>query len=189
MRLALLCSSLLIAASAHAQDIDALTKDTREKALPVLPKVVKMMQDTVAAEGVAGAIPICKDKAPALLKQRAEELGWQMRRVSLKTRNPERGTPDAWERKHLEAFDQRAAAGEGAAALEVGEVVTRADGTQAFRYLRAIPVGEVCLGCHGDADKIGAELKAELAKSYPQDRATGYRQGQIRGAMTVERPL
>ena len=119
MRLALLCSSLLIAASAHAQDIDALTKDTREKALPVLPKVVKMMQDTVAAEGVAGAIPICKDKAPALLKQRAEELGWQMRRVSLKTRNPERGTPDAWERKHLEAFDQRAAAGEGAAALEV----------------------------------------------------------------------
>ncbi|HPR08106.1 MAG TPA: DUF3365 domain-containing protein [Denitromonas sp.] len=189
MRITLLFSALLLAGPAAAQDIEALKLDTREKALPVLPKVVKMMQDTVADKGVAGAIPVCKDKAPALLKARAEELGWKMRRVSLKTRNPERGTPDAWETAQLTAFDLRAAAGEPASALEVGEVMTQADGTKMFRYMRAIPVGDVCLSCHGDPANIAPDLKAELDKSYPQDHATGYAKGQIRGALTIERPL
>lgn len=189
MRPTALIAALLLAGPALAQDIDALKLDTREKALPVLPKVVKMMQDTVADKGVAGAIPVCKEKAPALLKARAEELGWTMRRVSLKTRNPERGTPDAWETAQLTSFDLRAAAGEPATALEVGEVVTQADGKSMFRYMRAIPVGDVCLSCHGDPDNIAPEIKAELAKTYPQDRATGYSKGQIRGALSVERPL
>jgi hypothetical protein len=189
MRTTLLFSALLLAGPAAAQDIEALKRDTREKALPVLPKVVKMMQDTVAAEGVVGAIPVCKEKAPALLKARAEELGWKMRRVSLKTRNPERGTPDAWETAQLTSFDVRAAAGEPATALEVGEVMTQADGTQMFRYMRAIPVGDVCLSCHGATAEIAPEIKDELAKTYPQDRATGYSKGQIRGALTIERPL
>lgn len=189
MRSLVLCTAMLAAGGALAQDIDALKLDTREQALPVLPKVVKMMQDTVAEKGVAGAIPVCKEKAPALLKARAEELGWIMRRVSLKTRNPERGTPDAWETAQLTSFDLRAAAGEPATALEVGEVVTQADGKRMFRYMRAIPVGDVCLSCHGDPADIAPELKAELARTYPQDRATGYSKGQIRGALSVERPL
>jgi hypothetical protein len=189
MRPTALIAALLFAGSAIAQDLDALKLDTREKALPVLPKVVKMMQDTVADKGVAGAIPVCKDKAPALLKARAEELGWSMRRVSLKARNPERGTPDAWETAQLTSFDLRAAAGEPASALEVGEVMRLADGKKVFRYMRAIPVGDVCLSCHGDPVGITPDLKAELARSYPQDRATGYAKGQIRGALTIERPL
>lgn len=189
MRSTVLMAALLLAGPALAEDIDALKRETREQALPVLPKVVKMMQDTVADKGVAGAIPVCKDKAPALLKARAEELGWKMRRVSLKTRNPERGTPDAWETAQLTAFDVRAAAGEPVAQLEAGEIFTDASGHKTFRYMRAIPVGDVCLSCHGDPADIGADLKAELATSYPQDRATGYTKGQIRGALTVERPL
>ncbi len=189
MRPLILVAGLLMTGAAVAQDIEALKLDTREKALPVLPKVVKMMQDTVAAEGVAGAIPVCKEKAPALLKARAEELGWSMRRVSLKTRNPERGAPDAWETAQLTSFYVRAAAGEPVGALEVGEVMTQADGKKMFRYMRAIPVGDVCLSCHGDPADIAPELKAELARTYPQDRATGYAKGQIRGALTIERPL
>ena len=68
-------------------------------------------------------------------------------------------------------------------------MVSDADGTRMFRYMRAIPVGEVCLACHGDAAQIDPQLKAQLDASYPQDRATGYSLGQIRGALTVKRPL
>ena len=189
MRILTLIACLCASGAALAEDLGALTLDTREKALPVLPEVVAMMKSTVAEQGPAGAIPICKEKAPELMRQRAEALGWEMRRVSLKTRNPERGTPDAWEAEHLKAFDARAAAGEQAPALEVGEVVSDADGTRMFRYMRAIPVGEVCLACHGDAAQIDPQLKAQLDASYPQDRATGYSLGQIRGALTVKRPL
>ena len=41
----------------------------------------------------------------------------------------------------------------------------------------------------GELGKLDAELKARLADSYPHDQATGYSKGQIRGALTVKRPL
>ena len=187
LRLALIAVSLL-AGVAQAQDLDALKADTRKNALPVLPKVVGMMQETVADKGPIEAIPVCKEKAPELLREQAARTGWDMRRVSLKTRNPERGSPDVWEARQLADFNIRAAAGEKVETLETGELVTE-NGKQVYRYIRAIPVGGVCLKCHGPADKIEAGLKSQLAKSYPHDQAFGYEKGMIRGALTVKRPL
>lgn len=177
-----------LAGAAQAQDLDALKADTRKNALPVLPKVVGMMQETVANKGVVEAIPVCKESAPALLQAQSAKTGWEMRRVSLRTRNPDRGTPDVWEARQLADFNIRAANGEKVETLETGEVVTE-NGKQVYRYIRAIPVGDVCLQCHGPADKIDAGLKAQLAQSYPHDTAFGYAKGQIRGALTVKRPL
>ena len=93
---------LLVAAlPALAQDIGALTADTKKTVLPVVPKVVSAMQEAVAEKGVAGAIPVCKEQAPALIKAKRQETGWDIRRVSLKTRNAERATPDLWEARQL----------------------------------------------------------------------------------------
>ena len=181
--------SLLFAAlPALAQDINALTADTKKTVLPVVPKVVNAMQEAVAEKGVAGAIPVCKDLAPALIKEKRDETGWAIRRVSLQTRNAERGTPDLWEARVLADFDIRAAQGEKPETLEKSEVVS-IDGKPVFRYMKALPVSEVCLKCHGPADGLDAGLKVQLRESYPHDLATGYRQGQIRGALTVKRPL
>ena len=190
LRTALIFAALVagVTGSAQAQDLETLKLDTRKNALPVLPKVVAMMQETVATRGVVEAIPVCKEKAPQLLKEQSEKTGWKMSRVSLKTRNPERGTPDTWEARQLADFNIRAAAGEKVESLETGEIVTE-NGKPVFRYMRAIPVGDVCLKCHGQADKIEAGLKSELARNYPLDRAFGYEKGQIRGALTVRRPL
>jgi hypothetical protein len=179
---------LLVALPTLAQDIAALTADTKKTVLPVVPKVVNAMQEAVAAKGVAGAIPVCKEQAPALIKEKRAETGWDIRRVSLKTRNAERGTPDLWEARQLADFDIRAANGEKPETLEKSEVVT-IDGKQVFRYMKALPVSDVCLKCHGPVDGLDAGLKAELAKTYPHDQATGYDKGQIRGALTVKRPL
>ena len=85
---------MLAALPALAQDIGALTADTKKTVLPVVPKVVAAMQEAVAEKGVAGAIPVCKEQAPELIKAKRQETGWDIRRVSLKTRNAERGTPD-----------------------------------------------------------------------------------------------
>ena len=186
---ALLPAALLIAAlPALAQDVATLTAETKKTVLPVVPKVVAAMQEAVAEKGVAGAIPVCKEQAPALIKEKRQETGWDIRRVSLKTRNAERGTPDLWEVRQLADFNIRAANGEKVETLETGEVVTE-NGKQVYRYIRAIPVGDVCLKCHGPVDKVDASLKSQLARSYPHDMAYGYEKGQIRGALTVKRPL
>ncbi len=179
---------LLAALPVFAQDLAALTAETKKTVLPVVPKVVSAMQDAVAEKGVAGAIPVCKEQAPELIKAKRQETGWDIRRVSLKTRNAERGTPDLWEVRQLADFNIRAANGEKIETLEKSEVVT-IDGKPVFRYMKALPVGDVCLKCHGAAESFEAGLKAKLAESYPHDQATGYSKGQIRGALTVKRPL
>ncbi|UCV15022.1 Tll0287-like domain-containing protein [Quatrionicoccus australiensis] len=181
-------SLLLAALPALAQDIAALTAETKKAVLPVVPKVVNAMQEAVADKGVAGAIPVCKEQAPELIAQKRKETGWDIRRVSLKSRNAERGTPDLWEARVLADFNIRAAHGEKPETLEKSEIVTL-DGKPVLRYMKALPTGDVCLKCHGPAESLDAGLKAKLAESYPHDQATGYTKDQIRGALTVKRPL
>ena len=56
---AFLAIPLLIAAlPAFAQDIGALTADTKKTVLPVVPKVVNAMQEVVAAKAAPGENPI-----------------------------------------------------------------------------------------------------------------------------------
>ena len=179
---------LLAVLPALAQDIGNLTADTKKTVLPVVPKVVSAMQEAVAEKGVAGAIPVCKELAPELIKEKRKETGWDIRRVSLKARNAERGTPDLWEVRQLADFNIRAANGEKPETMEKSEIVML-EGKQVFRYMKALPVADVCLKCHGPAEGLDAGLKAKLAESYPHDQATGYTKGQIRGALTVKRPL
>ncbi len=185
----LLSVALLISAlPSFAQDIVALTAETKKTVLPVVPKVVNAMQEAVADKGVADAIPVCKEQAPELIKEKRKETGWDIRRVSLKTRNAERGTPDLWEARQLADFNIRAALGEKIDSLEKSEITT-IDGKPVLRYMKALPVGDVCLKCHGPADTLDSGLKNVLTTTYPHDQATGYAKGQIRGALTVKRPL
>lgn len=185
----LLSSVVLLAAlPVLAQDIGALTAETKKAVLPLAPKVVAAMQEAVAEKGVAGAIPVCKEQAPELIKEKRKETGWDIRRVSLKARNAERGTPDLWEVRQLADFNIRAANGEKPETLEKSEIVT-IDGRRVLRYMKALPVADVCLKCHGPVDGLDVNLKAKLAESYPHDKATEYSKGQIRGALTVKRPL
>ena len=53
--------------------------------------------------------------------------------------------------------------------------------------MKAIPTGAVCLNCHGT--KIAPEVSQALAGLYPEDRATGFNEGDIRGAFVVTRKI
>jgi hypothetical protein len=55
--------------------------------------------------------------------------------------------------------------------------------------MKALPTQPLCLNCHGAPADLSPAVKARLAERYPNDKATGYAVGQIRGAMTLKRPL
>ncbi|HRI90765.1 MAG TPA: DUF3365 domain-containing protein [Accumulibacter sp.] len=187
---AVLALSLATATQAvRAQDTAALMSETRKTATPVLPKVVQAMQTAVQEQGPVAAISICKEQAPQLLQEMRQQTGWAIRRVSLKARNATTGTPDAWEARQLAEFNIQAANGAELQHLEVGEIVVTGNGQRQFRYMKALPAIAVCQTCHGPADSLPPELRAALAKDYPHDRATGYVAGEIRGALSVTRPL
>ncbi len=164
-----------------------LLEEARGIASSIPPKLLSVLDEEIKKGGAEGAIGVCREKAPAMAKAASEKSGWAIRRVSLKNRNP-KAVPDAWEEAVLKEFDKRAAAGEKPTSLEKGAIVT-VDGKQMYRYMKALPTQDLCLNCHGTPDRISPAVQAKLQELYPADKAVGYHLAEIRGAMTIKKPL
>ncbi len=139
------------------------------------------LQTAIAAGGPVNAIGVCNAVAPQIAAEKSAQAHMSIGRTSLKLRQP-KNQPDDWELKQLRSFEQRKAAGENPAMIEVGEWTER-DGKRVFRYMKAIPTGEICLNCHGA--NLASEVVSALTTLYPQDQATGFKLGDLRGAFTV----
>ena len=161
--------------------------EARNVASSIPPKLLAVLQEEIAKGGPEGAINVCREKAPQMAKEASQKTGWNIRRVSLKNRNP-KAVPDAWEQAALQDFDKRSFAGENPSSLEKGEIVTE-DNTKVYRYIKALPTQNLCISCHGSSENISAAVKAKLKELYPNDKATGYAPGEIRGAMTIKRSI
>lgn len=131
--------------------------------------------------GPVTAIEVCKVRAPAIAEAVSREHDLDVHRVSLKNRNPA-NAPNAWQREVLLQFEQRRAAGEDPASLVWQDTVDTPEGGE-FRLMKAIPTAGLCLGCHGEA--VAEPVAEKIAALYPDDRATGFREGDIRGAFVV----
>lgn len=51
-------------------------------------------------------------------------------------------------------------------------------------YVEPIMIQPMCLACHGET--IAPELQAKLAELYPEDQATGFGEGDLRGVFWAE---
>ena len=140
------------------------------------------LKQALGKGGPEHAIKVCSVEAPALTKQLSEKTGWSIKRVSLKARNHTTAMPDSWEKDVLAQFDRDQAAGINPATMNSSRIE---NGT--FRFMKAQPASPVCLLCHGQ--DISPDLRATLKKYYPDDSATGYKLGEIRGAFSLSKPL
>jgi hypothetical protein len=120
---------------AAAQDPDVLLAASRETAGQLIQQLGAQLQAELAKAGPDVAVAVCKTIAPGLTGGISRATAWGVSRV----RNPLLGEPDAWEQRVLEEFDWRAAAGDKADTLELGEVVQEPAGRY-YRYMKAIPV-------------------------------------------------
>ena len=176
------------ASTAWADDISKFQDDSRAIAMSFMKQMGGTMQKTMSEGGPESAIKVCKDAAPKAAGELSRQHGLKMTRVSLKVRNPLLGTPDAWEQKNLLDFEARVAKGEKPDAMEAAEIVEEPAG-KSFRYMKAIALQPGCVVCHGNSDQIPDNVKTRLNEEYPHDKATGYSVGQIRGAISIKRPL
>lgn len=176
---------LCTAVPASADDLDQRTQASREVIQTFGKSLKGELQAAMKSGGPTEAIAVCKVKAPQIASELSESKGWRIARTSLRTRNSG-NAPDAWERKVLEDFEARKAAGEDPKTIDYREVVD-VDGRPAFRYMKAIPTQGICLTCHGA--QIAPPIEAQLNTLYPEDAARGYAQGDIRGAFTIIQPM
>lgn len=171
-----------------ADDLAAREQAARAAAGQFVQKLGGALKQEMQKGGPEQAILVCRDLAPQIAGELSRANGWRVTRVGTRVRNPMLGMPDDWESKVLSDFAARAAKGEKYPDMAFGEVVNFG-GNPHYRFMKAIPVQEACLSCHGSAEQIPPGVKAKLAGAYPHDRATGYRVGDLRGAVSIIQPL
>ena len=186
----LISTTMLLAAStfpAIANDLAQYQEESRKIVKEFAAQLGGEMQKEMKENGPVAAIKVCRNVAPTIASEVSRKNGWNVSRKSLKTRNAALGMPDAWEQKVLADFEKRMEK-ENPASMEFAEVVTEPQG-KFYRYMKAIPVQDVCLKCHGTDDTVAPNVKDALKAEYPHDKATGYTLGQIRGGFSIKRPL
>lgn len=124
---------------------------------------------------------MCRVEAPAIAKSLSEHSGWDIKRVSLQARNP-KAVPDAWEKQQLVLFNTLQKQGVEAKKLNAWSLEDNQ-----FRYMQAQITEGLCLSCHGK--NIAPDVKQALAEQYPEDQATGYVLGEVRGAISLTKKI
>jgi len=181
--LVILASIAACAAVFPAEPADELLQRQAEELAQQFVGLLKpQLKQAMAEGGPTQAIAVCADLAPGIADALSATSGWTVKRVSLKPRNSSRALPDSWEEDVLQEFDRRQRAGEAAASLNFAQ---RTGGL--YRYMQAQGAEPLCLTCHGEV--LADATVLSLQEYYPDDMATGYSLGQVRGAISLAKGL
>jgi cytochrome c556 len=182
LRNSVLITLALLAAtsSGHANDRTRAEGAAKDLGLQLRTALVARME----AEGPVAAIDFCHDQAPIIAAGVAQKHGVRIGRTGVRTRSPA-NAPTPWQQAVLDDFAAQAQAGTPPPQLRYASSEQLPEGI-ALRYMQGIGTEAPCLVCHGEtlAEPVAQAIKA----SYPADTATGFREGQLRGAFWVEVP-
>ena len=183
----LLMGTSLLSSLVHAAD-EAMWPEWVEQSRQLSMQLGKELKGELGAAiekgGPVAAIDVCHTRAPAIAARLSAESGARVGRTALRVRNAA-NAPDDVQRAVLEQFAGDLAAGRIEGPLEAAFEIKREAGIERH-YLRAIPTEALCLTCHGET--LSPELAAAIARDYPGDQATGFKQGELRGAFRVVWP-
>jgi hypothetical protein len=163
-------SSLPEVAVSAALDAEAVKARGAEILLPFKQQLMQALQQGMA-EGPVQAIDVCRVEAPAI----AASLGTDqvtIGRASHRPRNPANAPVD-WQQgwlNHYLGSEDRAA---GVTDLGDGRVA----------YVEPIMTAPLCLACHGA--ELAGDVQDILTMHYPDDQATGFDVGELRGIFWV----
>jgi len=181
-------ASALTACSVQEQMPDPSRQDVehaRLAAAELQHELQARLMEAMQSEGVEAAIGVCADEAQLISARVSEATNMDVGRTSFSLRNPD-NAPDIWERQQMAAFRAAMSQGETPQSMEYSEVVETENGMM-FRWMKPIPMGDLCQTCHGT--NVAPEVLDLIHELYPEDHATGYEPGQLRGAFTVSRPV
>lgn len=134
------------------------------------------LSSEMQANGAIAALEVCNIKAlPLTAELSSEQI--QISRTSLRVRNP-KNAPDAIDKAVLMRMTQEPD-------WNLPKHVTMREEDGPHRYYKPIRLGKPCLSCHGSEEQIDPALLAEIQRLYPEDQATGYKEGELRGAFKV----
>jgi hypothetical protein len=162
--------------------IERALTEARQVSTELAEKVRGLLFQEIEQGGFVSAVRVCSELAQQITLQFNARTGHSVRRVSLRYRNP-KNIPDEYEQGKLEEFNflnQKKQLPN-----EYVELVNE-QGQKYLRYMRPLMTLPLCITCHGPKENIPSDVKSILTERYPDDRATGFLVGDVRGAITVK---
>ncbi len=184
----ILLVALLVGGCASQENL--ISKEEREKVASIGQMAVKRLMGELKTNlgmalkegGFPKAIEFCAGKAQELTaKVNRDLVVVKVKRVSDKYRNPE-NRPDQLDLKVINEFKEKLKEGK-LPPYEIKKV--KVGGEEYFVYYKPILVAPFCLNCHGDPSRMNPEVVRIIREKYPQDKALGYRAGELRGVFKV----
>lgn len=141
---------------------------------PFKKRLSEALTSAMAQGGPVAAIDVCSEQAPRLAAE-ASTPDLTVGRSALKLRNPNNAA-----RPWLTPILTELAALPSA---EGAQRFVKLD-SQRFGYAEAITLKPQCLACHGT--EVAAPIAEKIKERYPDDQATGFQPGQLRGVFWAE---
>ncbi|MBW6483464.1 MAG: DUF3365 domain-containing protein [Vicingaceae bacterium] len=139
----------------------------------------KNLMAAVKEKGAAGAVEFCNIQAIPITDSMSVVLNAKVKRVSDKPRNPINAANND-ELEYIENWKKAKIKGE-----KFPPKVVEINNKMVGYY--PIETNEMCMKCHGIPEKqINTETLANIKKLYPNDKAMGYSENEIRGIFVVE---
>jgi hypothetical protein len=177
MKKLLCCLTLLLALHSLQAETPPAVETAGASAAMALKKNLKGALSAALREGdIAGAIRICSTQAMPLTEKSAtvEPAVLSIHRRTDRWRNPA-NQADPLDTKAMQQFRKDKALGQW----------TITESAEVTRYYQPLRIQPMCLTCHGDPATFTNEVRKALGSHYSEDRATGYKEGELRGVIQV----
>jgi hypothetical protein len=129
------------------------------------------LMTAMSTSGPANAIKVCQVEAKTIAMEVGKEANVSIGRTGVRLRNAS-NQPPPWA---IELVADRTDT----------PVFARLSNEHAAALL-PIKLQSQCLMCHGNSDALAPDVKIKLAELYPQDEATGFSEGELRGWFWIE---
>jgi hypothetical protein len=156
----------------------------QESAGLLATSLVTNLSAAIQEGGLTHAVDFCSSEAVRLTADVQDRLGRGLviKRTTLKYRNPA-NAPDDLEAAAIDYFTSTLQERDSLPSNYVQRV-----SIDEFRYYQPLIVNQLCLQCHGNPGEIDPAVIQRLTARYPEDRATGYASGELRGLIRVSVP-
>lgn len=183
--IALALAMALTSGAATSQSPPApTTNDTRaaEAAKAFSSELRRTLGAAMAEGGPSAGVEVCHDEAPRIAERVSATHGVRLGRVGVRSRQPANRL-EGWQKQTLDAWLASPPEGSPASWAPVASVDAASGG---FHWAKAIETEAVCTVCHGPSVEAG--LAGTIRRLYPDDPATGFEAGSLRGLIWVEVP-
>ncbi|MCK4739226.1 MAG: DUF3365 domain-containing protein [Deltaproteobacteria bacterium] len=176
-------SIFILCSNSTAKDNNNNLKKNKEKAIATAMEITSL-RSTLARESVLNNTKITGKTFKAVcgkvgkrVKAISKEEGFKIRHAAIKNRNPANAATTG-EVNLIQKISNNKKT------QPIEDIVTIED-KRYHRITAPIFVERACLACHGDKDTRPDFIK----KKYPEDKAYGFKEGDLRGIISISFPI